>query len=98
MPPVTHTITVKINNVDRSNLLLRDSLFVRSGISNSIDVAEFDLRDPAGAFTPEDWDEVEISVNGTEIFGGYIIQRDGDSIGAGSDKRPFWHVTCKDRS
>lgn len=98
MPPVTHTITVKINNVDRSNLLLRDSLFVRSGISNSIDVAEFDLRDPAGAFTPEDWDEVEISVNGTEIFGGYIIQRDGDSIGAGSDKRPLWHVTCKDRS
>lgn len=98
MAPQMHTITVTIDGVDRSSLLLRDSLFVRSSIGNGTDVAEFQLRDPAGSYAPADWDEVIIAVDGARIFGGYIVQRDADSIGAGSHKRAVWQVSCKDWS
>lgn len=99
MAPVTnHTIVVKIDNVDKSSILLADSLYVRSSISNGTDVAEFALRDVDQNYTPADWDEVTIDVNGTRIFGGYIIQREADSIGAGSQKRAVWRIQCKDWS
>lgn len=99
MAPVTnHTIVVKINNVDRSSLLLADSLYIRSSIGNGNDVAEFSLRDVSQSFAPSDWDEVTIEVNGTRIFGGYIIQRDATTIGAGSHKRGVWQCQCKDWS
>lgn len=99
MPPViTHTIVVKINGVDRSSLLLADSLYIRSAIGNSTDVAELELRDASGAFTPADWDEVTVDVNGVRIFGGYIVQRNASSVGAGTAKRATWQVTCKDWS
>lgn len=97
-PVTNHTITVTINGVDRSNLLLADSLYVRSSIANGTDVAEFILRDVSGNYTPADWDEVTIAVNGTTVFGGYIIQRDGDTLGAGNAKRAIWNIQCKDWS
>ena len=98
MPTTNHTITVTIDGVDRSSLLLADSLYVRSSVGNNTDVCEFALRDSAGSYEPLDWDEVTISINGTDIFGGYIIQRDVDSIGGGSAKRAVWQVQCKDWS
>ncbi len=99
MTPVTnHTITVTIDGVNRTGFLLADTLFLRSSIGNGSDVAEFELRDPAGSYAPADWDEVKVYVNGTAVFGGYIVQRAADSIGAGAAKRATWQVTCKDWS
>lgn len=99
MSPVTnHTIALSINSTDRTGLLLKDSIFVRSSIGNATNMAEFDLRDPSGAFAPADWDEVVITVDSTAIFGGFIVQREQDSIGAGSAKSAVWHVVCKDWS
>jgi len=95
MAPVTdHAITVKIGGVDRSDNLLRDSLFIRSSVANGTDVAEFQIT----GITPSDWDEVTVEVDGTRIFGGYIVQRQGDSVGAGAAKLATWQVSCKDWS
>ena len=88
MAPVTnHVITVKIGGVDRSDNLLRDSLFIRSSVANGTDVAEFQIT----GITPSDWDEVTVEVDGTRIFGGYIVQRQGDSVGAGAAKLATGH-------
>lgn len=96
MPTINHTITVTINNINRTSLLLKDSLYIHSSIANKGDSASFTLRDDTGSFKPLDWDEVIISVNGTAVFGGYIINRQATGVGAGSNKVAHWSIECKD--
>ena len=98
MPTINHTITVTINGTDRSSLLLKDSLYIRTSIGNKGDTASFRLRDDTGAFVPLDWYEVTIAVNGTNVFGGYITSRRAAGMGSGSTKTAVWNVECRDWS
>lgn len=98
MPPViNHTITVTIAEVDRTANLKKDSLFIRSNIGNTTDVAEFTIVDN-GTFTILDWSEVIIAVNGTTVFGGYITASSGTASGDAANKTTFWSVECRDWS
>jgi len=97
MPTITHTITVMIDGIDRSSKLRKDSLFVRSSVGNSVDVAEFTiLYDDSFSF--REWTQVLIYVNATLIFGGYIVRYSGSDLGAGDGKIAAWNVECKDWS
>ncbi len=96
-PVINHTITVTIAGTDRTANLRKDSLFVRSNIGNTTDVAEFTIIDN-GTFTILDWSEVTIAVNGTIIFGGYITASSGTASGDGPNKTTFWSVECRDWS
>lgn len=95
MPTINHTITVTINGIDRSSLLLRDSLYVKTAIGNKGDVASFVIRDESDSFTPADWDEVVIDVDGSDIFGGYITSRSAAGVGPGSNKVAHWNIECR---
>lgn len=97
MPTSNHTVTVTINGTDRTALLLKDSLYIRTSISNDGDTATFMLRD-TGVYTPNGWHGVTIAVNGTNVFGGYIVTKSGKGAGAGSNKEGHWAVTCRDWS
>jgi hypothetical protein len=96
MPTINHTITVTINGTDRTSKLLKDSLYIRTSIGNKGDTASFVLRNDDGAYSPLDWDEVAIAVNGTNVFGGYIINRKANGVGSGSAKVAHWNIECKD--
>lgn len=93
MPTTNHTVTITINGIDRTASLLRDSLYIRTSLENKSDVAEFVLKE----FVPEDRDKVSISVNGTTVFGGYIISRTIESLGV-RPKTLFTKCEVKDWS
>ena len=98
MPPVTnHTVTVTVAGVDRSSHLRRDTLFIRSSIGNSSDVAEFTIVDD-GSFQILDWSAVTIDVNAVRVFGGYITSSNGSAVGDGAHKTTMWSVECRDWS
>jgi hypothetical protein len=96
MTTINHTITVSINGTNRSSLLLKDSLYIRTSVGNKGDTANFNLRDATGSVIPLDWDEVAVAVNGTNVFGGYITSRQASGMGSGSTKTAVWAVECRD--
>lgn len=98
MPTINHAITVTINGVDRTSKLLKDSLYIRTSIANKGDTASFAIRNDDNSYIPLDWDEVIVTINGTAVFGGYIINRKAFGVGAGSNKAAHWNVECKDWS
>jgi len=93
MPVTNHAITLFINSVDRTQYLIKDSVYCRLSVGNKSDVAEFKLKD----FNPLELEQVEIKVNGTTLFGGYIINKSGGVLGA-STKTVVWSIECKDWS
>jgi hypothetical protein len=95
MPVTDHTVTLTANGTDQTALLLRDSVYVRTSISNNGDVARFIMRD-AGTYTPGGWHEILITVSGVRVFGGYIVNRVAKDVGIGSSKAAHWDVTCRD--
>lgn len=98
MPPVlNHTVTVTIDGTDRTANLRQDSLFIRSNIGNTTDIAEFTIVDP-GTFQILDWSEVTIDINGTRVFGGYITASSGTAVGDGPNKTTMWSIECRDWS
>jgi hypothetical protein len=95
MTTTNHTITVTIDGTNRTLLLLKDSLSTRTTMQNGSSVADFIIKDE-GTYTPAAWDVVTIKVGSTQIFGGYIANRVGDTIGVGASKQARWTVTCRD--
>lgn len=92
-----HTITVTIAGLDRTANLSRGSLFIRSNIGNTNDIAQFTLIDD-GSYQILDWSEVTITVDGTRVFGGYITSSGGTASGDAANKTTFWSVECRDWS
>lgn len=97
MPVTNHTVTVTIGGVDRTSLLIRDSLYIRSSVGNDGDTAQFIVSDD-GTYTPNGWYEVTIAIDGTDVFGGYIVSKTAKDVGVSTDKIAHWAVTCRDWS
>lgn len=98
MPITNHTITLTINGVDRTSLLQKDSLYMRSSISNDGDVAQFTMRDN-GTYSPKGWDPILITINSVDVFGGYIVSKSATDVGVGaSHKKAHWQIDCRDWS
>ena len=97
LPVTNHTITVTIDGTNRSGYLRANSLFIRSSIGNNGDVAEFTVIDD-GTWQILDWQEVTIAINGTTVFGGYIVSSNGVAEGDAAHKTTFWSVECRDWS
>jgi len=98
MPTTNHSVTISINGSDKTSLLLQDSLFIRSSIRNEADTASFLIRDN-GTYSPSGWHEVTIAVNGTNVFGGYIVTKNVKDVGVGNTyKKAHWNITCRDWS
>lgn len=97
MPTTSHTVTLSINAVDRSELLLRDSVYIRHTQNNDATVAEFTLKS-VSYYQPIGWHSVRLHVNGVMVFGGFIQQSDPTSIGVGSTRQTNWQIQCKDWS
>lgn len=96
MPTTNHAITVTLNGTDRTSLLLKDSLYIRSSVSNDGDTAQFALR--GSSYVPNGWHTVGIAINGTTVFGGYIVTKQAKGVGDGVNKEARWAVTCSDWS
>lgn len=92
-----HTISVTVAGVDRTANLSRDSLFIRSNIGNTNDIAEFTLIDD-GTFQITDWTTVIIEIDSVRVFGGYITSSSGIASGDANNKTTFWSVECRDWS
>ncbi len=92
-----HTITVVVAGLDRTANLSRGSLFIRSNIGNTNDIAQFTLIDD-GSYQILDWSEVTITVDSTRVFGGYITSSQGTASGDAANKTTFWSVECRDWS
>lgn len=98
MPTTSHTVTLSINGQDRTSLLLRDSLYVRHSMNNDASVAEFQMKDGGSAYTPVGWHKASVSVNGSVVFGGFIVQNDAVAVGVASRFQTNWAIQCKDWS
>jgi hypothetical protein len=97
VPVTNHTITVTIAGIDRTAYLRANSLFLRSSIGNNGDVAEFTIIDDS-TWQILDWEAVTIAINGTTVFGGYIVSSNGTAEGDPAHKTTFWSVECRDWS
>lgn len=92
-----HTVSVTIDGVDVTSALQARSLYARQNIGNSADVASFELRDADGDINPGGWDEVTIAIDGTNVFGGYIVSHE-DHATDGIDGVTHYDIECKDYS
>lgn len=96
MPTTNHTVTVTLNGTDRTSLLLKSSLYIRSSVGNDADTAQFTLR--SDTYTPNGWHTVAIAINGVAVFGGYIVSKAAKGVGDDANKEAHWAVTCQDWS
>lgn len=84
-------LSVKINNVDKTNLIDWKSFQVVEVLTKEADIFTFSLK--GKSYKPELSDEVEIFDGTTKIYGGYVIEVE-DRIGGGLMN--VVEVTCKD--
>lgn len=93
MPVTNHTITVTVGGVDKTSSLIKDSLFVRMQLTNQSSTAEVKFKN----YKPDDRAQILIAVNGTTVFGGYIVRRSASLLGT-STATVVWSCECKDWS
>ena len=67
------SITVNINSIDRTNLILFPTLSVKQELSNKVDICNFTIR-KNDFYTPSYLDDVKVIDNGNTIFGGTILE------------------------
>lgn len=96
-PTTSHTVTLSINGTDRTSLLLRDSLYIRHSLSNLASVCDFQIKSSA-SYTPLGWHQASITINGQVVFGGFIVNNDASTVGAGSTRQTNWQISCQDWS
>ena len=89
MPVTNHTITVTVNGVDKTSSLLKDSLYIRMQLNSQSSTAELKFKN----YQPANRAEISISVNGTVVFGGYIVRRSASLVAANT---VIWSCECKD--
>ncbi len=94
MTTTNHAITVTIDGSNRTTSLLRDTLRVRNSLQNNASVADFVVEESQG-YIPQAWDEVYVAVNGTNIFGGFVTNRNAMGL-AGSATRVRWSLSARD--
>ena len=87
-----------INGTDRTEFLLKNSLYVKSSIGNQTDVCDFTLHDSTSTFKVQENDYVVIEEDSANIFSGYVVATVGNKIGVGTTGSVTWTVTCKDVS
>lgn len=96
MPTTNHTVTLTINGIDYSSSLKRESLYVRHSMGNENSVCDFKITG-SSSYQPQGWDAVLVAIDGSNVFGGYIFQHDGEVLGtSGSTQQTVWTVQCKD--
>lgn len=90
-------VTVTIDAVDRSSLVVFNSVRKTDNLNQSVDLLEFDIRKYGASLTyaPSLGDEVVVTRDGDTIFGGVII-RISETIMA--SKILGYHVECADFS
>lgn len=86
-------MVLTIESVDKTSLFTRKSLIVQDEM-NARNTCTFQLIDPAGSYRPEPGQEVDISKDGTTIFGGTI--EDIEEISPRGSVALSYVVTCVD--
>ena len=94
MPVTNHTIAVTVNGVDKTSSLLKDGLFIRLQLNNTSNTAELKFKN----FEPAERATIQISINGTVVFGGFIIRKSATILGVKGATAVIWSVECKDWS
>ena len=93
------TAIIKINGIDRSNNVVPETVDIQRAITSQVDTITFDVIRKGGVagggYKPSQVDTIEVTENGTVIFGGQIVQIDEDVDG--SDVETF-HISAKDYS
>lgn len=92
MPVTNHAITVFIDGVNKTSALLKDALYINLTTRNNGSSAEFIMKN----FRPLGREPVEIKVNGTTIFGGFIRTVNAEVVGVGATSVTKYHCECVD--
>lgn len=87
-----------INGIDRTEYLIKNSLYIRKSIGNQTDVCDFVLHDATNNFFIQQNDYVVIEESSENIFAGYVLTSIGNKIGVGTTGSATWSITCKDIS
>jgi len=89
----TVAVTVEVGGIDVTEYLRDESLVVHETLDGDIPTAEFVLEDTSNALDVSPWQEVVIKVNGTRVWGGYVI-RPIPTAGPGGTHR-VWTMRCE---
>lgn len=90
-------ITIKINTVDKSSLIIWESVVVEQNLTSQVDNATFALRKyGTGSLTPVIGDDVEIYDGSDKVFGGQIINIE-ESVESGASEL-FYNISCVDHT
>jgi hypothetical protein len=93
MPITNHTITVTVNGVDKTTSLLKDSLFIRLQQKNK-STCELKFKN----YDPPERATTIVSVNGTAVFGGYIVRKSASIQGVKNASSVTWNCELRDWS
>jgi len=74
-PPVTQRFTLAIAGVDRSTLMLANTLKLMNNLSQT-STCTFTLWDPTSSFRPTIGQEIDVYSNTTKVFGGLVTAVD----------------------
>ena len=91
-----HTVTVTVDGIDRSAHVVAGSVYIRQNIGNEADVASFEIWDNVGNYRPGGWDEVTIAIDGSTLFGGFVVETAISAVDTVSGTR--YAVELKDYS
>jgi hypothetical protein len=94
MSVTNHTITVLIDGIDKTAFLKKDSVFIRFQLNKRANTAEIKFN----GYEPPDRSEVQISINGELMFGGYVTTKSATLTGVKGTHSIIWSVECKDWS
>lgn len=94
MPVTNHTIEVLIDSVDKTDFLLKEALYITLPINNRSSSAELRFKD----YSPPERSEVLININGTAVFGGYIVRKEVAIKGVKGQHFLEYTCACKDYS
>src|SRR5580704_18099546 len=94
-PPAGKRFTLFIVGVDRTSLMLANTLQILNQLS-SASTAKLTLRDPTGTFHPAIGQDIRIFWNTTKVFGGTIDESTESAFQARGDVQAY--LSCTDYS
>lgn len=94
MSITTNTIAVTVDGVDKTSVLKKDSLFIRFQLNRRSNICELKFIN----YKPADRAEIQVSVNGEVLFGGYAVTQSAMLEGNANESNVTWSVECKDWS
>ena len=87
-----------INGEDRTEFLIKNSIYIKNSIGNQSSSCDFVLHDVTSTFKIYENDYVVIEENSVNIFAGFVVNSIGTKIGVGLSGSSSWAITCKDVS